>query len=149
MEFKIQVEEVNKIGDKLLTAYVDGRYSCALELWDKEVRFANEWIKNNDRVIELHRYENSNIIDEKVCEALVKSAKAEAKAENAWKGNRISHTEVIEKVDGKMIITETEIWDNFTHITKKPVSQSDYVTQYNNGLITQSELAAALDSLKK
>ena len=149
MEIKIQVEEVDKIGDKLLTAYVDGHHSTALELWNKEVRLANEWTNNNGRIVELHGYENSNIIDEKVCEALVKSVKAEAKAENAWKGNRISHTEVVEKVDGMMIVTETEIWDNFTHITKKPVSQSDYVTQYNHGLITQSELAAKLDSLKK
>ena len=149
MEIKIQVEEVNKIGDKLLTAYVDGRYSCALELWNKEVRLANEWTNNNDRIVELHGYENSNIIDEKVCDVVVESVLTEKEAENAWKGNRISHTEVVEKVDGKMIITETEIWDNFTRITKKPVSQCDYVTQYNNGLITQSELAAALDSLKK
>tara|TARA_B100000989_G_C19443496_1_gene428436 strand:- start:105 stop:545 length:441 start_codon:yes stop_codon:yes gene_type:complete len=146
MEIKIQVEEVNKIGDKLLTAYVDGRYSCALELWNKESRLS-DLTNNNDRVVELHRYENSNITDEKVREALVKSIKAEAKAD--WKGNPISHTKVVEKVDGKMIITETEIWDNFTRITKKPVSQSDYVTQHNHGLITQSELAAKLDSLKK
>jgi hypothetical protein len=70
-------------------------------------------------------------------------------AATAWMGKRLTTTETYHVVDGEDFITTTHTWENHSETTTVPVSECEYVRQYNDCLITQSELYNKLESLKK
>jgi len=74
---------------------------------------------------------------------------AAVEARDAWRGKKLTTTESYVVVNGEDFITKTVTWENHTETTTVPVSECDYVRQYNDGLITQSELYNKLESLKK
>jgi hypothetical protein len=69
-------------------------------------------------------------------------------AATAWMGKKLTTTENYHVVDGEDFITTTHTWENHSETTTVPVSECEYVRQYNDCLITQSELYNKLESLK-
>lgn len=61
---------IKEIGDKLLTAHVNGDHQEVRRLW---VSVGNE---SDARVIELHKYSNPEITDERIGMAVVKALKS-------------------------------------------------------------------------
>ena len=59
---------IKEIGDKLLTAYVNGDHQEVRRLW---VSVGD----STERTVELHKYSNPEITDERIGMAVVKSVK--------------------------------------------------------------------------
>ena len=59
---------IKEIGDKLLTAHVNGDHQEVIELWQSVS-------DSTERTVELHKYSNPEIIDERIGMAVVKSVK--------------------------------------------------------------------------
>lgn len=117
MENKINFEEVSKIGDAILTAYVNGDYQEAASLWCSFAR-----IKDEESVRLLHRYENPSITDVSFAMALVESVQKK----NAWKGKKLRSKRDFEKVKGELFWIETITWENHEETTRRRWSEADY-----------------------
>ena len=128
---------VQKIGDELLTAFVNKEYNKVKELWFS--------VTDTEEIMALHHYKNPKITDTHLGMAVVESADAL----EAWKGKLLTSSEVYSVVNGEDFITRTHTWENHTETTTKPFSESEYMQRYNDGVITQSELYAKLESLKE
>ena len=65
MSIKIDVD-VSQYGDELLTAYVNGEYEAAVDMWSAVSN--NE---NSQTLIALYSYQNESIVDKTVADAVV------------------------------------------------------------------------------
>lgn len=130
------MKNIQKIGDELLTAFVNKEYNKVKELWFS--------VSEIEEIKALHGYENPKITDTRLSAAVVESVQAL----EAWKGKLLTSSKVCSVVDGVDFITTTYTWENHTETTTKPFSESEYMQYYHDGLITQSELYAVLESLK-
>ena len=138
------MKNVQKIGDELLTAFVSKEYNKVVELWSE--LSVNETI---ELLRELHRYKNPKITDAAIGTAVVTSANIERQALEARRGKKLRRTEACSVVDGVDFITITDTWENHTETTTRPFGESEYLQHHYDGIITQSELHAILESLKK
>ena len=69
MGLRCNMTSITEIGDKLLTAYVDGDYQEVLDLW---VSVGD----STERTVELHKYSNPNITRVKLGMAVVDAVKS-------------------------------------------------------------------------
>ena len=72
MGLRCNMTSITEIGDKLLTAYVDGDYQEVLDLWTSVAKDRD----NIERIKELHKYSNPNITGVKLAMAVVIAAKS-------------------------------------------------------------------------
>ena len=140
------MKNVQKIGDELLTEFVNKEYNKVQELWSEFTIRHNE---SFELVKELHCYKNPKITDAAVSTAVVTSVNTLRQALEAWKGKKLRRTEACSVVDGVDFITITDTWENHTETTTRPFGESEYLQHHYDGIITQSELHAILESLKK
>ncbi len=121
----------------IMEAFEAGNHEEVLSLWTELGKISQE------ALIEVYSTQDENG-ERPISRIMVESELAAT----AWMGKRLTTTETYHVVDGEDFITTTHTWENHSETTTVPVSECEYVRQYNDCLITQSELYNKLESLK-
>ena len=122
----------------MMEAFEAGNHEEVTSLWTELGKISQE------ALIEVYSTQDENG-ERPISRIMVESTLAAT----AWMGKRLTTTETYHVVDGEDFITTTHTWENHSETTTVPVSECEYVRQYNDCLITQSELCDKLESLKK
>ena len=117
MENKINLQEVSKIGDAILTAYVNGDYQEVTQLW---CSFGRDTDTKSMAI--LHHYENPSITDVDMPMVLVETVQKM----DAWMGKKLRERRDVEEVDDKLFWVKTIRWENHEETTREAWSESDY-----------------------